>query len=355
MAGSRAEWLVLLLFAAGCGATATVRPDADRSATIEELSTNTAAENSTVGQSDSETGSGGLAFLKTYDVEFIHYALRQKVERIDRLAREHGLPAENTIEWSRRPPSVNDNRKLHSFVAKWSSHNNQFYALQPDQRPGSEIFVIADVDPANTNLIRSFSLSARSQCKREGWDADVSLFCQPYQRDRLGEETLRFAFRRSEDTPVIEWIEWPIRAWYVTLPNKAGDPLGQEIAVRTEIPSLTRTQIREALATTAGFRDEVRRELKGAKERLLQDISASRNVRIIEPRYTTPIPDASRIERRELDPPDGFKLTVQQKRKLAQVATSELDRRGALFDNNCQEMYVAVMRAFPIYEYLAGE
>ncbi len=342
----------LVLVLTGCGVGANVGNEAEHSNDGDALQVESAKENPVVEQRTAQPPARELEFLRTYDLEFIHDVLRQKIERIDRLAWEQGMPEGNTVEWRLRPPSVNDNRKLHDFIAKWSSHDIGLYSLQPNQRPGSEIFVMVGVDPANTKLIRSFSLSAHSQCMREGWDARITLFSwRPYQREQVGEETLRFALWRSEEVPEVKYIEWPFEHWYITRQEDTGEPLGEEISVHTKLPKVSLEQIREALTSAESFRDRVRLELEDAKGRILSEIAASRNVGIIRTEFNP----RTGIERIESDPPGSFRLSTEQKRGLENRATTSIDERVALFNKDYEKMYAAILQAFPIDKYLAED
>lgn len=323
------RWIILsLMLLAGCGEDGAVFPNA------------------------SKAESRKLTPVEFDTLEFIHDTLGDRLQRIDTLARGLGLPEENTIGWVRRPPNANDGRKLPSYVAQWSTHRMRFGdAIQPYQRPGQRILVVADVSPENPQKLWRLHLSAGRKSENEEWNATILLATfRPYQKDTVGEEQLQIWL---EETDGIAHVSWPFSASPAGLANKRRDGAIVEMRPVRREPSFTR--MRSMFASPEAFLNEVRRELAESERDVLADIEASRRLRLGKHRYTTSIPDPSRTEFRESEVPEGFELTAEEKQVFAANVTAWAQSQRTLFEENYEEIYAAIIRAYPFDEYFAAE
>lgn len=332
MSSSTPRWVFLLIITlTGCGDDATVFSKA------------------------SKAGSRQLTPVEFDALEFTHDLLAERVRRIDILVRKIGLPSENTIDWSRRSPNESDDRKLPSYVAQWSSHPMRFGdAIQPDQRPGQKICIIADVNPEDIKAIRGFYLSADCTAD-EGWNASIMLFSfQASQRDHVGQEKLRIWLRHADE---IARFSWPFSEWGAEVPT---DPLsaprtGSVVSIQATRQAPNLEQPATLFASPASFLNAMRRDLDSMERRTLDDIAASRNIRLGSYQYTTSIPDPSRMEFRDIEIPAGFKLTAGQKQALTASLVDWTQSRRKLLEEHYEDMHAAITKAFPLDEYFAAE
>ena len=285
-------------------------------------------------------------------LEFVHDSLRARLQRIDTLARRLGLPEANTIGWSRRPPNANDGRRLPSYVAQWSTHSMRFgEAIQPHQRPGQRISVIADVSPENSPKLWRLHLSADRRSEKEAWNASILLFSvRPYQRNRMGEEELKILLEQPDSKG---HVSWPFSASAADLVTERPDGTIVEMRpVRLE-PSFRR--MRSMFASPDTFLNEMRQQLAEFQRDVLADIKAGRRLRLGEYVNTTSIPDPTRREFREFEVPEGFRLTAEERQVFTAKVTAWVQSQRTLLEEDYEEMYAAILRAFPIDEYFAAE
>ena len=123
----------------------------------------------------------------------------------------------------------------------------------------------------------------------------------------------------------------------------------------------TRLQRIDFLARTLGLPEENTLEWSRRPpnandgRKLLADIEAGRRLRLGKYVYTTTIPDPSQREFREFEVPESFKLTAEERRVFTAKATAWAQSQQTLLEEDHEEMYAAILRAFPIDEYFAAE
>ena len=293
-------------------------------------------------------------------LEFTNAALAERIQRIDKLGRIVGLPVENAIVWSRRPANAKDGRKLASYVAQWSTHRMDLGdAIQPNQRPGQRICVIADVNPGDGKSLCGFQLIADWRPREEGWNASIHMFTfQPYRKDIVGQERLRIWLERSD---VSAHLDWPFSGWSATVPIERRDALqaGTVAAMETvrQPPDLEETVT--LLASPESFLNGLKRELNATERRSLDDIARSRNIcvgrigTVVTSR--TSIPESSCPQFQEIEMPADFELTAAEKQVFKAHLTDWIQSRHRLSEENYEEMYAAILKAFPIDAYFAAE
>jgi hypothetical protein len=228
-------------------------------------------------------------------------------------------------------------------------------AIRPDQRPGQKIEVIAEVNPGDTRSLCGFHLFADWKSREEGWNASILLHSfRSYQRDSVGEERLKIWL---EHTDGIHRVSWLLSDWGAEVPTErhAARQADRVVIIQSigQAPNLE--QMAALLASPMSFLKGLRRELDATERRVLDDIAASRHVRLGRYHYTTSIPDPSRMEFRDIEVPAGFELSAGDKQAFTANLTDWIQSRRKLFEEHHEEIHAAITKAFPIDEYFAAE
>ena len=231
---------------------------------------------------------------------------------MDTLARGQGLPQENTIDWSRRPPDAKDGLEGPAYRRRWVNTSNPLgNALEPSQRPGSKIAIIASVWPQTSSRVSAFRMTAVWLPWNGGWNVSMDWHtCRVYDGNRVGEEVLEIWLQPADGKT---HAEWPFCSWTAMLPNqRLVEPgAGKAVAIRSRRPEPRLRPM--CLASAASFRDQAQRNWIHGRC-VLDDIAASRNIRF---RWRRP------------PPPSPTLLAWRTERlRLRQVLNSPQRRRG---------------------------
>jgi len=287
------------------------------------------------------------------DLSFTHDALRQRIHRIAKIMGGADYPAANTIDWSRRPNA--DAGTDHHFVAQWSTATDRLvYAIEPGQEPASMVRIYAEVDPKSAELkgsrqICRFHLSGTWKPKAPGWGATVKIYANSVQK-----ETIRVHFRHSDKTT----LSLPFQGWMAAIPmrtTKLPLPPGpgfKQTRIGRRGTDLSVAQVRALTKSAESFRDEVIRLIEVLEARMIADILASRGVQRGTYRQ---VDNDGNTRFVASDLKDVEALSADEIEQFRDMAEKEFQRRRSLVQENYAEMHAAILKAFPLDQYVDDE
>jgi hypothetical protein len=297
--------------------------------------------------------SGELVPVPLAELSFTHDALRQRIHRIDHIMGGVDYPAAKTIHWVRRPNGL-DGRSDDDFVVQWSTVTDRLgVSIGPGQAPASTVQIYAEVDPKDelkgSPQIWRFCLRGYWRPKAPGWDALVII-----SANAVGKETIRVQFRHSDTTT----LSLPFQGWMAAIPmptTKLPLPAGpgfEQTRVGSRATDLSVAQVRALTKSAESFRDETVRLIAAVEARMIADILASRGVQRGTYRQ---VDNDGNTRFVASDPKDVEALSADEIEQFRDIAKKEFQRRRFLVQENYTELHAAILKAFPLDQYVADE
>lgn len=298
--------------------------------------------------------SGELVPVPLAELSFTHDALRQRVHRIDHIMGGANYPAAKTIGWSRRPNSGHEDSTADDFVAQWSTATDRLgVSIQPGQEPASTVLIYAKIDPNSADLkgspqIWRFYLRGHWRPKAPGWGAMVII-----SANAVGKETIRVHFRHSDTTT----LNLPFQDWLAAMPIGPNLPLPalpgfKQTRIGSRATDLSVAQARALTKSAQSFRDEAIRLIATIEARMIADILASRGVQRGTYRQ---VDNDGNTRFVASDPKDVEALSAEEIEQFRDMAKKEFQRRRSLVQENYTELHAAMLKAFPLDQYVADE
>lgn len=286
------------------------------------------------------------------ELSFMHDSLRRRVYRINHIMGGANYPAANTIAWSRRPNSGYKDGRADDFVAQWSTVTNRLgVSIQPGQEPASTVLIYAKVDPKSTELkanpsIWRIYLRGNWRPKAPGWDATVII-----STNALEKEVIRVHFRHSDTRT----LNLPFEDWVAAMPPnprlRAGSGFKQT-RIGSRRTDLSISQVRALTKSPESFRDEAVRIIAAVEAKMLADILASRGV---ERGSYRQVDNDGNTQFFASDSKDVEPLSADETKQFRGMVKTEYQRRRSLVQENFAELHAAILRAFPLDQYVADK